>query len=161
MYGSRAGRSLLQTRRLTSFFASTRADAGGAETADGTAPDFGPPHVPARTGVAVVGSMPYVTNYNVQVAGASLGQCRAAASALRAAHGVQLMALDHAGGMELGFNLQATEHADSPDPDKVLGWAVAELPDCARVRRAYVVGLAPGEARALAVRQLGMRRPTF
>ena len=74
---------------------------------------------------------------------------------------LQLMALDHAGGIELGFNLQATELTDSPEPDDVLGWAAAELPDCARVRRAYVVGLAPGEARALAVRQLGMRRPTF
>ena len=38
------------------------------------APDFGPARPSARSGVAVVGAMPYVTNFNVEVFGATHAQ---------------------------------------------------------------------------------------
>ena len=68
MYGPRAGRSLVEARRGTSFFASTK-DAGPPSI--NLAPDFGPADVTAEKGAAVVGAQPYVTNYNVAIDGSS------------------------------------------------------------------------------------------
>jgi len=53
MYGPRAGRSLVEARRGTSFFASTK-DAGPPFI--NLAPDFGPADVTAEKGAAVVGA---------------------------------------------------------------------------------------------------------
>lgn len=155
MFGARAGRSLVQTRRGTAFFASLRADAPSAPAATTFAPDFGPAVLTPSRGVCVVGSMPYVTNFNVQVEGATLEQCRAAASALRREHGVQLMALPHEGGScELGCNLQASASAPAPRRAAILESIARALPAGARVLRSYVVGLTPGEARARGVELL-------
>ena len=57
MYGPRSGRSLVEARRGTSFFASTK-DAGPPFM--NLAPDFGPSNVTAAKGAAVVGAQPCI-----------------------------------------------------------------------------------------------------
>lgn len=152
MYGPGRGRSLLETRRGTSFFASTK-KAGPPATS--LAPDFGPIQVSPAHGVVIVGAQPYVTNYNVAIAG-SLADCKQAERAVRARFGVQVMALPHADGLvEVGCNLQAGGARDSPPVADVLACIVDALPPSCAVRRAYVVGLAPGDALARAVDMLG------
>jgi len=152
MFGGRARRSLLEARRGTSFLASIKQEMPRESTA--SLPfDFGPPlPVPQRTGVGVVGSMPYVTNFNIQVGGgASLADCRAAAARIRSEFGVQVMALPHAGETyEIGCNMQAAEGRDSPLTSAVLQAVVASLPQDALILRSYVVGLTPGDALARA-----------
>ena len=172
MYGPRAARSLLETRRGTSFFASVRADAPreastslvldfGSPGADGAAAApsgtsaAGPP-LPLRAGVAIVGVQPYVTNFNIQVEEATLAECRGAASALRREMGVQVMALPHeaSGTVEIGCNLQASQQHGSPAREAVLALVASSLPARARVRKSYVIGLTPDEARGEGVRWL-------
>lgn len=148
MYGSRARRSLLETRRCTSFFASVKQDSP-RESRASIPCDFGPgPPVPQRMGLSIVGSMPYVTNFNIQVGGgASLADCRSAASRVRSEFGVQVMALPHAEGIyEIGCNLQAANGKDSPATSAVLQAVKDGLPSHARVSRSYVVGLTPADA---------------
>ena len=89
------------------------------------------PALPPRWGLSVVGSMPYVTNFNLQVAGATIDEGRAAASALRKELGVQVMALPYGddGVVEVGCNLQATAAKPSQPTDAVLECA------CARASR--------------------------
>ena len=162
MYGPRAGRTLLVARRGTSFFRSTKADSARQPTAS-LALDFGegamspradaaePMLLPPRTGASVIGVQPYVTNFNVQVDGATLEGCKQAAAALRSEMGVQVMALPHAGGShEIGCNLQAAEHEDSPNREAVLAFLRGKLPPSCDIPRAYVVGLTPDEARSRA-----------
>ena len=60
MYGPRKQRSLVEARRGTSFFASTK-DAGPPFM--NLAPDFGPSNVTAEKGAAVVGAQPCI-NHN-------------------------------------------------------------------------------------------------
>jgi glutamate formiminotransferase len=163
MYGGLAGRTLLETRRGTSFFRSTKA--GSPREATCVLPlDFGqkqaaPPSaqlvLPQRSGVAIVGVQPYVTNFNVCVANASLEACRAAATVLRNSMGVQVMALPHAEGtVEIGCNLQARDDADSPDREGILNCIVGALPAESSIVRSYVIGLTPGEANEKAERIL-------
>ena len=156
MYGPRAGRTLVETRRGTSFFRSTKA-ASDPEPSTSLPLDFGPAGtgapqlLPPRTGVSIIGVQPYVTNFNVCVEGASLDECRTAANALRARFGVQVMALPHEGSThEIGCNLQASEQSDSPSRDEVLAYVQEHLPAAATIPRAYVIGLTPDEARARA-----------
>ena len=107
--------------------------------------------LPPRTGASVIGVQPYVTNFNVQVDGATLEGCKQAAAALRSEMGVQVMALPHAGGShEIGCNLQAAEHVDSPNREAVLAFLRGKLPPSCDIPRAYVVGLTPDEARSKA-----------
>jgi glutamate formiminotransferase len=180
MYGPRAARSLLETRRGTSFFASVRAGspreastslvldfggggvvpgADGAAAAAMAAPSgtsaAGPP-LPLRAGVAIVGVQPYVTNFNIQVEEATLDECRGAAGALRREMGVQVMALPHeaSGTVEIGCNLQASQQHGSPAREAVLALVASSLPARARVRKSYVIGLTPDEARGKGVRWL-------
>jgi hypothetical protein len=147
MFGDRAGRSLLQTRRGTSFFTSAKAEMP-REASSELLFDFGPPPpVPQRFGVSVVGAMTYVTNFNIQVERASLPECQAAASRIRSEFGVHVMALPHEEGtIEIGCNLQAAVGRDSPSPSSVLQVAGASLPHDARILKSYVVGLTPSEA---------------
>lgn len=164
MYGPRAGRSLLDTRRGTSFFASCRAgspreastsldlDFGGR--ALGVAPVVAAAPasaglLPQRSGVAIIGVQPYVTNFNIQVEAATLADCKAAAAALRSEMGVQVMALPHeaSGTIEIGCNLQATQERASPARDAVLAFVQGRLPAEAMVRKSYVIGLTPGDAK--------------
>lgn len=153
MYGPRSGRSLLETRRGTSFFASCRKDAP-REASSSLPFDFGRPaddSVPQHCGVSIVGVQPYVTNFNIQIESASLADCKSAAASLRAEMGVQVMALPHAEGcVEIGCNLQASEQRDSPARDAVLDFVTDRLPAEARVRHSYVIGLTPQEALAKA-----------
>jgi len=154
MYGPRADRSLLETRRGTSFFASCKA--GSPREASASLPfDFGHQpedgSVPQRSGVSIVGVQPYVTNFNIQIEDASLADCKVAAAALRTAMGVQVMALPHAEGcIEIGCNLQATQDRDSPCCDAVLSFVTDRLPNQSRVRHSYVIGLTPNEALTMA-----------
>lgn len=158
MYGDRAARSLVETRRGTSFFRSTKAASPREATAElpldfraAGSDGVSAAGLPQRTGVAIVGVQPYVTNFNICVSNATLEECRAAASAVRAAFGVQVMALPHAGGThEVGCNLQASATTDSPDRQAVLDVVAAALPDAALVQRSYVIGLTPAEANAKA-----------
>lgn len=159
MYGDRAARSLVETRRGTSFFRSTKAAQSRDATAElpldfraaGSDGDDSAAGLPQRTGVAIVGVQPYVTNFNICISNATLEECRTAATAVRAAFGVQVMALPHAGGThEVGCNLQASATADSPDRQAVLDVVAAALPDAALVERSYVIGLTPAEAKAKA-----------
>ena len=151
MYGARAGRSLLDTRRGTSFFKSVR---GPCAPTTELPPDFGSlaadGALPPRWGLSVVGSMPYVTNFNLQVAGATIDEGRAAASALRKELGVQVMALPYGddGVVEVGCNLQATAAMPSQPTDAVLECVRASLPAGASIAHSYVVGMRPAEALA-------------
>lgn len=150
MYGPRAGRSLLETRRGTSFFASCRASSP-PEVSTSLALDFGSAAhehgIPQRHGISIIGVQPYVTNFNIQVEAASLEECKSAASALRSEMGVQVMALPHEEGcIEIGCNLQASSDRDSPPRQEVLDLVSRRLPAAARVRRTYVIGLTPHEA---------------
>ena len=159
MYGRRAGRTLVEARRGTSFFASCKP--GAPREASATLPlDFGmpradgadgasaPPLLPQRCGVTVIGVQPYVTNFNVQVAGASLAECKAAAAALRSEMGVQVMALPHESSstVEIGCNLQATDSSNSPPREQVLALIESRLPGGSVVHHSYVIGLTPGQA---------------
>ena len=155
LFGDAAGRTLLEARRLTSFFRSTKAAAPREAQLDAP-PSFGPAEVPQRLGVSVVGAMPYVTNFNLQVEGAELGACKRAADALRAAMGVQVMALPYGDDgvvVEIGCNLQASKERPTPQRDAVTACVRAELPEGATLS-GYVVGLTPGEARARAEEML-------
>ena len=173
MYGPRAGRTLLETRRGTSFFRSTRAGSMPAPTTT-LSLDFGPgtkaaagavggedsplaegvaeaalPELllPPRLGASIIGVQTYVTNFNVCVEGGTLEACRSAASALRSRYQVQVMALPHEGEThEIGCNLQASEDLDSPSREDVLACLREHLPTDAAIRHSYVIGLAPDEA---------------
>ena len=158
MYGPRSGRSLLQTRRGTSFFASCRKGMP-REATTSLALDFGELAVdgslPQETGVSIIGVQPYVTNFNIQVENSSLEACRSAAAALRTTFGVQVMALPHAEGTcEIGCNLQATQEHDCPARDAVLSFVIEALPAGARVRHSSVIGLSPDEAKAMGEQML-------
>ena len=145
LYGPRRGRSLLDARRCTSFFASTRTESP-REPFCSAPPDFGPETVSPRSGIAIVGAMPYVTNFNVQIRGADLGACRSIALELRKSMGLQLMALPHADdSIEIGCNLQATAAHGSPGICKVLSSMQQLLPSGASIARSYVIGLTPSE----------------
>lgn len=159
LYGKRAGRSLVETRKGTSFFRSTKASTPREATAE-LPLDFpaaaAAASLPQRTGVTIVGVQPYVTNFNICVVGATLDECRAAASAVRATFSVQVMALPHSSGThEIGCNLQASEAEDSPDRQAVLDVVAAALPTAASIQHSYVIGLTPGEASAKAAEALG------
>lgn len=147
LYGPRAGRTLLEARRGTSFFSSVKA----AEPRDVSLrlpPSFGPPSVPQRSGVAIVGAQTYVTNFNLQVEGAPLDACKRAADAVRAEFGVQVMALPYKPGVvEIGCNLQAAANAACPAREAVTACVRGALPPEASVAHSYVVGFTPGEAR--------------
>jgi len=146
LYGPQRGRTLLEARRHTSFFKSVRADAPNRVCLH-VPPDAGPAEPSQRVGVSVVGAMTYVTNFNVQIESASLTECKAAATALRTAMGVQVMALPHAhDSVEIGCNLQASTELPSPNTVSVLQLIRDNLPVRAHVRRAYVVGLTPAAA---------------
>ena len=88
LFGPRAGRTLLEARRGTSFFRSVRAGEP-REVSLRLPPSFGPARVPQRSGVAIVGAMTYVTNFNLRIEGASLEDCKRAADAVRVEFGVQ------------------------------------------------------------------------
>mmetsp|Transcript_2334 Transcript_2334/g.7205 ORF Transcript_2334/g.7205 Transcript_2334/m.7205 type:complete len:334 (-) Transcript_2334:16-1017(-) len=145
MYGARAGRTLVETRKGTTFFQSVKEAVPAAATLP---PDFGPGGAPPpKWGVAIVGSQSYVTNYNVAVANASLEDGRAAAAAVRSAFGVQVMALPHAADdFEVGCNLQASDDRDSPLVEDVLACVEGSLPAGATIKEGYVIGLAPADA---------------
>ena len=88
LYGPRAGRSLLDARRGTSFFSSVKREAD-REVRLTLPPDLGPASISQRRGVCIVGAQPYVTNFNIQVQHASLEECRVAAKALRTQMAIQ------------------------------------------------------------------------
>ena len=181
MYGPRAGRTLVETRRGTSFFASTKAT-NPREASTRLPLDFGPgsasragdaseaaaaaasshADLPQRCGVAILGTQPYVTNFNICIAGAGLEACKSAEGEVRRAFGVQVMALPHAGDtVEIGCNLQARDGVDSPARDAVLELVAAHVqPAGGRVERSYVIGLTPGEARARGEEALGAGPPS-
>jgi glutamate formiminotransferase len=117
--------------------------------------DFGPRDVPQRCGVAVIGSQAYVTNFNIEIARASLETCKEVAAGLRVELGVQCMALYHGSdSVEIGCNLQATDVNDCPCPEVVLSSVSRLLPAEAIVTRSYVVGLAPHDALNIALRAM-------
>ena len=169
MYGRRAGRTLVETRRGTHFFRSTKAEERRPDPFCSLKPDFAPKgmvswtddyiqheadhHGPCYTlprhlGVSIIGVQTYVTNFNVCVEGASLEQCKAAAAALRSKHGVQVMALPHEGEtIEIGCNLQASDTVDSPSREAVLSCLRESLPESAGIPKSYVIGLTPDDAR--------------
>ena len=70
--------------------------------------------------------------------------------------GVQVMALPHeaSGTVEIGCNLQASQQHGSPAREAVLALVASSLPARARVRKSYVIGLTPDEARGEGVRWL-------
>ena len=145
-YGARSSRTILETRRCTTFFSSTDA-AAPRHVASSERPDFGPNDIPPNFGVAIVGSQAYVTNFNIQIASASLDDCKQVASKLRADLKIQCMALHHGCNMiEIGCNLQATDVMGCPSTDLVLNSVRRLLPATAIVSRAYIVGLTPSEA---------------
>ena len=156
LYGPRAGRTLLEARRGTSFFRSVKAD----EPRDVrlfSKPSFGPSSVPQRSGVTVVGAMTYVTNYNLRVEGATLEACRRAADAVRAEFGVQVMALPYGPGgaaVEIGCNLQAAGSVACPAREDIVACVRRALPTEAAVTHSYVVGLTPDEARVAGERMI-------
>jgi glutamate formiminotransferase len=156
MYGSRSGRTLLETRRSTTFFASCHA-AKSREVSTTLPLDFGSQEggVCQRSGITIVGTQTYVTNFNVQVEAAPLDACKAAASQLRSQLGVQVMALPHEGDTcEIGCNLQASEERDSPAHGDVMSIIRSNLPSEATILRSYVIGLTPAQAKAEAERLL-------
>lgn len=150
MFGQRASRTLLETRRSTSFFASTHA--ASQSVASSLRSDFGPAELRQTSGVTIVGAQAYVTNFNIRIAGVALDACKEAAARVRSQFGVQVMALPHSEAtVEIGCNLQATLIRDSPPTQQVLQFVQQLMPMEARDRmRSYVVGYTPGEAMRLA-----------
>jgi len=155
LYGDRAGRTVLEARRGTSFFRSVRA-AASRDVELRLPPSFGPAAVPQRSGVAIVGSQTYVTNFNLQVEGARLNACKRAADSVRAEFGVQVMALGHADCIEIGCNLQATASVATPERQRVVECVRKALPPEARITGEYVVGFTPDEARGRAEEMLSL-----
>jgi hypothetical protein len=165
MFGQRAKRSLLETRRCTSFFSSVK---GSGPVVSTVPSDFGGGAVRQTAGVSVVGSQPYVTNFNMQLSRVSLEECSQAATRLRRDFGVQVrdcrtsarsrsnipaqvMALHYGeDAIEIGCNLQATHDNDSTSTESVLNHVLQLLPPSAQLLRAYVVGCTPSEALRLA-----------
>ena len=146
MYGARSARSLLSTRRQTSFFSSVNEQSSRA--ASSKLPfDFGPVTIPHRCGISLVGSQSYVTNFNIQISRCTLDECKRVAAQLRSVLGVHVLALPHDGGqIEIGCNIQATETSDCVSTDLVLRSVQQLLPAEAILTRSYVVGLTPSEA---------------
>ena len=144
MYGARAQRTLVETRRRTSFFSSVHR---ASKEVFSTLPcDFGAANLQQRSGATIVGSQAYVTNFNIQITQGSLEACKHAAARLRSELGVQVMALPHSEGtIEIGCNLQATHDTDSPSTKCILDFIRPLLPG-AQVLRSYVVGCTPSEA---------------
>jgi len=118
------GRALAELRRSLGYF-------GGAARGEWTglseqmavamrnlAPDVGPSEVDPQYGAAVVGAVPWVTNYNLLLAGNGLDQaelmlrCRRIARLTGARGGglaaVETMALPHEQGVEVACNLLDT-----------------------------------------------------
>jgi len=118
------GRALADLRRSLGYF-------GGAARGEWTglseqmaaamrnlASDVGPPEVNPQYGAAVVGAVPWVTNYNLLLAGTGLDQaelmiqCRKIARLTGARGGglaaVETMALPHEHGVEVACNLLDT-----------------------------------------------------
>jgi hypothetical protein len=177
MFGQRANRSLLETRRCTSFFSSVK---GSGPVVSTIPSDFGSGAVRQTAGVSIVGSQPYVTNFNMQLSRVSLEVCSQAVMRLRRDFGVQVrdcrtsargiaairsdiptqvMALPYAeDAIEIGCNLQATHDSDSTSTESVLNHVLQLLPPSARLLRAYVVGCTPGEALRLAEAGLQVRK---
>jgi glutamate formiminotransferase len=146
MYGARSARSLLCTRRQTSFFTSVNEQSSRA--ASSKLPfDFGPVTIPRRCGISVVGSQSYVTNFNIQISGCTLDECRRVAGHLRSALGIHVLALPHDGAqVEIGCNIQATETNDCISTELVLRTVQQLLPPEAILTRSYIVGLTPSQA---------------
>ena len=142
--GARAQRTLVETRRRTSFFSSVHR---ASKEVFSTLPcDFGAANLQQRSGATIVGSQAYVTNFNIQITQVSLEACKHAAARLRSELGVQVMALPHSEGtIEIGCNLQATHDTDSPSTKCILDFIRPLLPG-AQVLRSYVVGCTPSEA---------------
>jgi hypothetical protein len=169
MFGQRAKRSLLETRRCTSFFSSVK---GSGPVVSTLPSDFGGGALRQTAGVSIVGSQTYVTNFNMQLSRVSLDVCKQAATRLRRDFGVQVcdcgtsarsiatrqsniptqvMALPYGeDAIEIGCNLQATHDNDSTSTESVLNRVLELLPPTAQLLRAYVVGCTPSEALQLA-----------
>lgn len=118
------GRALAELRRSLGYFGgAARGEWKGLSEQMATAmrnlpPDIGPGEVDPQYGAAVVGAVPWVTNYNLLLAGAGLDQaelmiqCRKIARLTGARGGglaaVETMALPHEQGVEVACNLLDT-----------------------------------------------------
>ena len=159
------GRPLADVRRALGYFGANAAGgaawagalAGGGDlAARGCAPDFGPSAADARAGVATVGAVPWIVNFNVPLAaGADLAAARRAARAVSARggglRGVEAMALAHAGGaVEVACNL--LEPALSPPRAVRAAIEAAAAAEGLQVPRggAYIIGKLPADIAAAA-----------
>jgi glutamate formiminotransferase len=157
MFGPRASRTLLETRRCTSFFSSINAASNNVVSS--LSSDFGPADLQQTSGVTIVGAQAYVTNFNMRICGVPLEECKRAASRVRSEFRVQVMALQHSeAAVEIGCNLQATQDRDSPTAQHVLGFVRQLLPAEAELMQSYVVGHTPSEARRLAESALAVEQ---
>ena len=109
MFGQRAKRSLLETRRCTSFFSSVK---GSGPVVSTLPSDFGGGAVRQTAGVSIVGSQPYVTNFNMQLSRVSLELCSQAATRLRRDFGVQVRDLSHIGAQHCSKPIKHSNAGD-------------------------------------------------
>jgi len=156
------GRSLAELRRSLGYFSGaskglwTGLSDEMASAMRDLAPDYGPSDVDSQYGAAVVGAVPWVTNYNLLLASASMDQadlmtrCRRIARLTSTRGGgpvaVETMALPHEHGVEVACNLLDT--ATTP-PSEVLA-RVRALVDAEGLRLAgdYFTNKRPEEVLA-------------
>ena len=156
LYGraSPAGKPLAQVRRELGYFDGERRGAwerGHALPAGVPAADLGAGDFAARSGVACVGAVPWITNYNVGLRGGDLATARRIARAVSERGGglarVEAMALPHGGEVEVACNL--LDSAVSSPADVLARTRELAAAQGIEVGEAYVIGHTPDRIREL------------
>ncbi len=159
------GTSLASQRRGLGYF-STHVQEGGQgrqfSIPDTVSPCFGPSTPHPHMGVAMVGAVPPVVNFNIQVDAKDVKQAKRLANRVRSAkndklHGVEAMGLSHGECFEVACNLLATTEPGGSGPSDVeqaLRAACEE--NGVKMGRSYVIGMLPSDALAKTVEALGL-----
>ncbi|BDA46386.1 probable formimidoyltransferase-cyclodeaminase [Coccomyxa sp. Obi] len=158
LYGSahKNQQSLADIRRACGYFKGSKQGAfhgaSGIIIPPGLQPDYGPEHLDPSRGLATVGAVPFVVNYNVLLKTDDMQLSRQIARAVSSRGGglpsVEAMALPHEGGVEIACNLL---DAATSSPEAV-GAAVQQhaLKHGIVVGDAYMTGRTPEELCTLA-----------
>lgn len=111
LYGAAhsGGRSLADIRRACGYFRGAQQGRfeGSADVMlpSSLRPDYGPPQVDPSRGIATIGAVPWVVNYNVLLSSADMALARRIARAVSGRGGglrhVEAMALPHEAGKQL------------------------------------------------------------
>ncbi|EIE23961.1 Formiminotransferase [Coccomyxa subellipsoidea C-169] len=169
LYGSAGSqqRSLADLRRACGYFKGSKQGAfkGASEISmpAGMRPDFGPSELDPRRGLATVGALPWVVNFNILLQTDDLQLARQIARAVSGRGGglpsVEAMALPHEEGEILGIEIACNLLDVAVSPTEAVAASVQEHADRhgITVGRGYMTGKTPEELCSLAEQALADR----